>query len=175
MAAEPLFKKHRETLVTAGIAVLGLLLARAAYDVQMGKVTALKGEIAVEEKKSAAMDRILVLNNTLQKLGQEGWPSTDFASAVDTLSAIAEATDLRIEGITPLDKKDESTFVSIPFLLSGEATYRNIIRFLATLVASPHLLLVREVTLTPGDMQASPALGMLLKVNLRGEAVFFKK
>ena len=159
----------------AGVALVGLVLARGAFNSQMVKVASLKGSIALEEKKSTALDRILTLSDALQKLKGKGWPSTDFASVVEALSRIQEVSGINIQVITPEEKRDEKDFVAIPFSLNAEATYRDLVRFLATLAASPHLLVVHEVTLTPGGEQGSLTRGVVLRVTVKGEAIFFKK
>ncbi len=169
-----LFKKHQETLVVIGVVFAALFLAKKTYDFQMARVGLVKENIRKEEQEAITLDRIVILNERLEELRKYGWPSPDFASVVEVLSQLGQEAGMRVQDITPLQKEDEAHMLTIPFFLNAATTYRGLARFLLAVRALPQLLRVHEVTLSPDSSEEQEGYEVMLKMNLKGEAFYFK-
>jgi len=169
-----LFSKHRETLVIIGVVLACLIGAKKIYDMQMLKIDEVKTLIRSEEEKALSLERIIVLDEDLKVLRENGWPETDFASVVDTLSQLGDASGVRIRDITPRARVDESYLIAIPFFINSTATFHDLAKFLLDVRALPRLMRIREVTLAPETSDSSGKQEMLLRVDIKGEALYFK-
>jgi len=169
-----LFKKYREPLVVVGVVLVSLFFAKKAYDLQMAKAWWVKEGIRKEEQKAMTLDRIIVLNERLEKMKEAGWSSTDFASVVDVLTEIGQGAGMRVQDITPMAKTEETHLVTISFFLNAASTYRGVAKFLVAARQLSKVLRVQEVTLSPEKPGDQAGYDVMLKVSLKGEVYYFK-
>lgn len=168
-----LIMQHRSVVVVVVIILLSLLIAKNIYNKQMMHYTAIKEKIAAEKEKSEAIERIVLLNEQLQKKRGRSWDTVDFNSIVEKIFNMGLEYNVKIRDISPGEKREEVNYVVIPFALSGEATYEDLLRFVKNMEKFPMLIRINSVSVNPigsQDVEDNLSLG----VGLSAEAVYFK-
>ncbi len=174
MTVNPFFLKNKNNLVIVGVIIVSLFVAKRANDMHTQRCNQLTEQIKTEEEKGTTLERIVVLNEKLKKLRERSWEATDFEAVVQRVSSLAQASNVKIFSLMPGDKKDNDTYISVAFSLTGEATFRNYMKFLKALENEKKLLRLKDMTLAPQGQQNSSNEDVPLSINISGEAIYFK-
>jgi Tfp pilus assembly protein PilO len=169
-----LVEKNKNILVMAGVILISLLGAKKANDVHMAKCGQLEIEIKKEEDKASALERIVGINEKIKKLQDRSWDAANFEVVVQRVSELSDAAAIKVHSIMPADKKAEDDYTAIPFSFSGEASYRELAKFLKSLAKEKKLLRLKEITLTPLREDGGNGQDVPLTLSFSGEALYFK-
>ena len=166
--------KNRDLIIIAGMILVSLVIAKNLYNQQIDKYAKMKQEIKVEEEKGTTLDRIILLNERLKKIKEKSWDTVDSNFIIDKIFNIALESQIKIRSITPQDKRDEKNYAAIPFSLSGEAIYRDLLKFIKRLETYKMMLRVKDLSMNPIESQQSEKQDLLLSFSLLVEAIYFK-
>lgn len=170
---ETLFKK-RDNIVIIVLVVLSLVVSRTVYQKQIEKYEKLKEAINNEEEKGKSLERIVILNEKIKKEKGRGWNTTDTNAIIEKIYNIGLESQIKIRDIAPHDKRDEKNYIALPMSLSGEATYKDLFKFLKKLETYPSLIHVRSLAVSPSGRQKSEGRELILQMNLDVEAIYMK-
>lgn len=168
-----LLSQNRSVVVVIAIALFSFILAKNIYNKQMVQYAAIKEKIASEQEKSEAIERIVLLNEQVQKKKVRSWDTADFNAIVEKIFNMGLEYDVKIRDISPVGKREEANYIAIPFSISGEATYNNLSRFIKKLETFDMLICVNSLSVNPIGSQETEE-GLFLGIGLGAEAIYLK-
>jgi len=166
--------KNRDNATIAVVVLISLFITRLLYGQQMVKYNHLKEQIRIEREKGVVLDRIVALNTKIKKYKERNWNTTDFNSLVGKISSLALGAGVKIFDISPEGRKDENQYLVIPLGINGEATYKNLLRFLKSLETSKMILRVKSVRLSPRTTEVPAGNELTIGINLSIQAIYLK-
>lgn len=168
-SVKELIAKNRETLIIVAMIVVGLVVAKNFYKKQMDRYFYLKSRIETEREKGGIIDRIVKYNDAIKKFKGTSWDSIDTNPIIDKIYNLGLESGIRIRDIAPRTKKEEDAYILLPFDLSCETTYKDLVKFLRSLEVYPKFLRVSSVDATPGSKKGRD---IILFVRMTVEALY---
>lgn len=153
---EELTGRYKNFTIIISIVLVSFFFAGNVYRQQVSKSELLKEDIRIETEKSAALDRIVLLNERLKKIKEKGWGALDSSKMMEVISNLAIESGVKISDVSPQEKLNEKNYVLFPFSLHCEATYKDFVKFLRAVESYPALFRVRELNMAAMD---SPEAG----------------
>ncbi len=168
-----MFVQNRSVVVIVAIVLFSGIVAKNIYAKQMGQYFSIKEKISAEAEKNEAIERIVLLNEQVQKKRARSWDTVDFNAIVEKIFNMGLEYNVKIRDITPGEKRDEPNYVGIPFSISGETTYSDLLKFIKKLETFPMLIQVNTVSVNPIGSQEEEE-NLALGIGLGAEAIYFK-
>ena len=166
--------KNKDQVVIVVIILISLIIAKNLYGRQMTKYAQLQESIRVEQEKGATLERIIDLNEKTKGLREKSWDTADANIIISKINNLGLEAKIKVTAVTPMDKRDEKTYVVIPFALSCETTYKDMVRFIRRLEKNNMLLRVRDISMAPSEAQETQNDRILLRVSFTVEAIYLK-
>lgn len=163
----------RELVIIIATILIFCFISKKIYDRQMVEYASIKEQIAGEKEKSQAIERIVLLDKEVGKYKTKSWNTVDFNTIVEKIFNLGLEYHVKIRDIAPSEKRDERNYVAIPFSISGEVTYSDLLKFIKQLETFPMLIRVHSVNVNPigsQDAEGELTLGM----GVAAEAIYFK-
>ncbi len=164
--------KKKDNVVIVVMIVAGLFVSRNIYQEQLLKSNAMKEQIVSESERSKIIGRIVSLNEKNKNLKKRSWDTVDANAIIDSIYKVGLESNIKIKNISPSDKQDEREYALIPFSITCESSYKNLILFCKKLEIYPKQIRIKGVEAAPGG--SGPGKSVLLRLNIVVEAVYLK-
>ncbi|MFH1692065.1 MAG: type 4a pilus biogenesis protein PilO [Candidatus Omnitrophota bacterium] len=168
-----LLSENRGVVVIIAIALLSVMIAKNIYTKQMAQYENIKAKISAEQEKNEAVERIVLLNEILQKQKERSWDTVDFNAIVEKIFNLGLECNIKIRDVSPGEKRDEPNYVAIPFTISAESSYGDLMEYIKRMEKLPMLMHIKNVTMNPigsQDVDQDVSLGVGMGV----EAIYLK-
>lgn len=168
-----LLSENRGMAVIIVIALLSVMIVKNIYTKQMAQYDDIKEKISSEQEKSEVIERIVLLNEALEKRKERSWDTVDFNAIVEKIFNLGLENNVKIRDISPGEKREEPNYVAIPFSISAETTYSDLLKFIKQMEQSLMLIHIVNITMNPigsQDVDQDLALGVGMGV----EAIYLK-
>ncbi|MFA5039795.1 MAG: type 4a pilus biogenesis protein PilO [Candidatus Omnitrophota bacterium] len=169
-----LLTKHKSQVVMGAVVVLSLFLAKYLYSQQIQQYDRLKGEITVEQDKSAALERIVLIDSRVKEIRKQGWDSSDFNTISSRIGEMAIDSGVRIQNVEPTDKDNQEYYIMIPFRIRAEGETKNLIQFIKKVETYPMLTKIRHLELLRRSEDNTAGSDRTLNADIQLEAYYFK-
>jgi len=164
--------KKKDNVVIVVMIIAGLFISRNIYQEQLLKSNAMREQIVSESEKSKTIEQIVALNEKNKNLKKGSWDTVDANAIIDNIYKIGLESDIKIKNISPFDKQDEREYTLIPFSITCESSYKNLILFCKKLETYPKQIRIKGVEAAP--VGSGPGRSVLLRLNIIVEAVYLK-
>ncbi|MDD5020174.1 MAG: type 4a pilus biogenesis protein PilO [Candidatus Omnitrophica bacterium] len=170
--------KHKDYVIIGVAVVVSLIISKVIYGNQMKEYDRLKGEIAVEQEKGQALDRIVKVSNQVKEMKKTGWDTTEFDAIGRRIGELARKRGVKIQNVDPADRVVEPNFIRIPFKVNAEGKTEDLTRFIRDVETLPMLTRVQRITMEPAGSvpgeKAASGQGAVLLVDMTIIAYYFK-
>jgi len=172
MEAIKFLNLYKNKTLSALIIIISLIIASSIYKSQAKNIKLLTQNKETETKKNEAIDKIMETDKAFKSY-QKVLKKKDINTAINTISNIAQDSNIIINSLKPAKEEVGPVYIKYPFeLLVSADSYHNIGRFISKVEAHGDIYFVDSLNIRAADVPNTPhkltASIVLSTIELRG-------
>lgn len=166
--------RHKSNILNAAIIIVSALVAHGIYRGQIKSAESLMARKEIELKKNEVFSSILRSREKLE-LYKKSLDRKDASSVINTLTAIAKDSKVKIISVKPSAEENYPFYVKYPFnLIIGADSYHALGKFVSKIESYPGgIFFVDKARITPNNMTKDTQDQSRLIINLIVSAAVF--
>ena len=166
---------RKDAIIFLLIVILAFMIGNNVLNkIYLNKIDALKMQIENEKKKNDVLAIIAIVDKKLEKYQKRSFSSAEITQLLDTVSELAEQSNVEIETFNPLPTEYKEHHVELPLMLPIRCGYRQLGKFLSLIESNMEFIRVEELGMQK-DTATDPKNKSIPKIDLKLSGLYLKE